>query len=379
MNIFPSNPAQKDSGDPKPSSLGPKFMMLVILTLVIGGLMWNFFQQGNDKPAGGSSILDGTPFDIPNPYSQEFEPVEGADDPFSSGGEVAPVEQLEPFVEKPEVLAAAAARDRTGNVERFGTIHEEGVVYLAHKIRSDLVAGKTPEEPVMSTAKRAQVFASLLEKPDLYRGKLVEVRANIIREEKGRNVLQLAALPSDSNPLDTNRLYRSYIYDENEMMHLVYTLRDQSADLGHMEQVRLRGYFCRLYTAEVDYGGQTRKGTIPLLVASEYEKLASGATAGAGDISALKLTIGLVLSICLISGTVILLVNRRSQATYAARLQAAREKGAPVEVTRDEAGEETEEPPEDGSEEDEAQGDAEDPGDEASGEGEESAEDDSKD
>ena len=69
MNIFPSNPAQKDSGDPKPSSLGPKFMMLVILTLVIGGLMWNFFQQGNDTPAGGSSILDGTPFDIPNPYS----------------------------------------------------------------------------------------------------------------------------------------------------------------------------------------------------------------------------------------------------------------------------------------------------------------------
>ena len=163
------------------------------------------------------------------------------------------------------------------------------------------------------------------------------------------------------------------------MMHLVYTLTDQSADLGHMEQVRLRGYFCRLYTAEVDYGGQTRKGTIPLLVASGYEKLASGATAGAGDISALKLTIGLVLGICLISGTVILLVNRRSQATYAARLQAAREKGAPEEVTRDEAGEETEEPPEDGSEEDEAQGDAEDPGDEASGEDEESAEDDSKD
>ena len=326
-NIFTS---PKDV-DPKPSSLGPKFMMLVILTLVIGGLMWNFFQQGNDKPAGGSSILDGTPFDIPNPYSQEFEPVEGADDPFSSGGEVAPVEQLEPFVEKPEVLAAAAARDRTGNVERFGTIHEEGVVYLAHKIRSDLVAGKTPEEPVMSTAKRAQVFASLLEKPDLYRGKLVEVRANIIREEKGRNVLQLAALPSDSNPLDTNRLYRSYIYDENEMMHLVYTLRDQSADLGHMEQVRLRGYFCRLYTAEVDYGGQTRKGTIPLLVASGYEKLASASPAGTGGISsALPVAIALVLGICCISGIVILLVNRRSQSTYDERRQAAREKGAPA-------------------------------------------------
>ena len=331
MKLFPSNPAQKDSGEPKPSSLGLKFMMMVIFTLAIGGMMWNFFQQGKDKPAGNGSILDGTPLDIANPFSQEFEPVEGSDDPFSSGGEVAPVEQLEPFVERPEVLAAAATRDRTGNVERFGTIHEEAVVYLAHKIRSDLVAGKAPEEPVLSTAKRALVFSSLLENPDLYRGKPVEVRANIIREERGRNVLQLAALPSESNPLDTNRLYRSYVFDENNKFHLVYTLTDQSEDLGHMEAVRLRGYFCRLYTAEVDFGGRTEKGTIPLLVASGYEKLASASPAGTGGISSsLPVAIALLLGICCISGIVILLVNRRSQSTYDERRQAAREKGAPA-------------------------------------------------
>ena len=182
----------------------------------------------------------------------------------------------------------------------------------------------------MSTAKRAQVFASLLEKPDLYRGKLVEVRANIIREEKSRNVLQLAALPSESNPLDTNRLYRSYVFDENKKFHLIYTLNDQSKDLGHMEKVLLRGYFCRLYTAEVDVGGRTEKGTIPLLVASGYEKLASASPAGAGSISALPVAIALVLGICCISGIVILLVNRRSQSTYDERRQAAREKGAPA-------------------------------------------------
>ena len=330
MKLFPSNPAQKDSGDPGPSSLGPKFMMLVIFTIVIGGMMWNFFQQGSNKPDGDGSILDGTPLDIANPFSQEFEPVEGSDDPFSPGGEVAPIKQLEPFVEKPEVLAAAAARDRTGNVERFGTIREEGVVYLAHKIRSGLVAGKAPEEPVLSTAKGALVFTSLLKKPDLYRGKLVEVRANIIRGEKSRNVLQLAALPSESNPLDTNRLYRSYIFDENKKFHLIYTLTDQSKDLGHMEKVLLRGYFCRLYTAEVDVGGRTEKGTIPLLVASRYEKLASASPAGVGSISALPVAIALILGICCISGIVILLANRRSQSTYEERRQAAREKGAPA-------------------------------------------------
>ncbi len=351
MKLFPSNPAQKDSGDPKPSNLGPKFMMLVIFTVAIGGMMWNFFQQSTNKSDGDGSILDGTPLDIANPFSQEFEPVEGSDDPFSPGGEVAPIEQLEPFVEKPEVLAAAAARDRTGNVERFGTIREEGVVYLAHKIRSGLVAGKAPEEPVLSTAKRALVFTSLLEKPDLYRGKLVEVRANIVREEKSRNVLQLAALPSESNPLDTNRLYRSYVFDENKKFHLIYPLTDQSKDLGHMEKVLLRGYFCRLYTAEVDVGGRTEKGTIPLLVASGYEKLASASPAGAGSISALPVAIALLLAICCISGMVILLANRRSQSTYEDRRQAAREKGAPAKETEKPAGDDSEDDTQDDVEE----------------------------
>ena len=375
MKLFLNNPGQQDSGEAKPSSLGLKFMMLILFAVIIGGFSGIFDQQGQEKPPGGGSILDGTPFDIASPFAEESDPVDAPDDPLSTAGGTAIAEKLEPFVEKPEVLAAAAARDRTGNVERFGRIQEEGVIYLAHKIRSDFIAGKAPEEPLVSTVKRDLVFDALLEKPHFYRGKPVELRANIIRSQKGRNALQLAALPSESNPLDTNRLYRSYIFDENKKFHLVYTLADQSKDLGHMEKVLLRGYFCRLYTAEVEIGGHTQKGTIPLLVASGYEKLVSAPPAGAGSSSALPVAIALVLGICCISGIVILLVNRRSQSTYDARRQAAREKGVSTKGSGDEA----EAPPEDDSGGDKTQADAEDPDDEAVGEGEEPAEDDSKD
>ena len=141
----------------------------------------------------------------------------------------------------------------------------------------------------------------------------------------------MAALPSGANPLDVNRLYRSYVYDQHQKFHLVYTLEDQSEELGHMADVVLRGYFCRLYTGEVDLrrnSGELDKGTIPLLVASSYKKMVSASPSASEKMTILNIAITLVLGIGCIVGIVILVVNRRSDLTYEVRRRASREKGA---------------------------------------------------
>tara|TARA_B100000809_G_scaffold236879_1_gene256216 strand:+ start:1159 stop:2292 length:1134 start_codon:yes stop_codon:yes gene_type:complete len=369
MNLFLNNSDQGGKGYNKPSSFGPKFLMMVVFTIVIGGMMLNFFQQGQQKPikdgrgksVDDESFLDGTPFDVRNPFGGEFAAAEDPDDPLTAGKEEVKGRKLESFVEKPEMLAGAAGRDRTGNVEKFGRIQEEGVVYLAHQLRSAHVAGKPPGEPVLNTAKGDKVFNELIKNPDLYRGKPVELRANIVRAEKGRRPLQVAALPSGANPLDVNRLYRSYVYDQNQKFHLVYTLEDQSEELGHMADVVLRGYFCRLYTGEVDLrrsSGKLDKGTIPLLVASGYKEMVSASPSASERISILQIAIALVLGIGCIAGIVILVVNRRSDLTYEARRRASREKGVSArggEIAGDEASE-----TDDGEPEEEAPADLED-------------------
>ena len=335
MNLFPKNPSQDDSGHNKPSSFGPKFLLMVVFTIVIGGMIINFYRLGPDKNEGpgettsDDSFLDGTPFDVRNPFGGDLSIDADPADPLAPGKEEEEVKArtLEPFVEKPEVLVAAAGRDRKGGVETFGRIQEEGVIYLAHKLRSDQVAGKELGEPVLNTAKDPKVVEKLLKDPDRYRGKLIELRANIVREEKGRRPLQVAALPSGANPLDVNRLYRSYAYDQHRQFHLIYTLEDQSEDLEHMADVVLRGYFCRLYTGEVDLGRKDLdKGTIPLLVASSYRKMAPPAVSPADRMSVLPIAMALILGVVCISGIVIFVVNRKSDSTYEERRRASREK-----------------------------------------------------
>ena len=54
MNLFPKNPGQNDPGQNKPSILRPKFLLMIVFTIVIAGMMLNFFQQCRTK-----SIEDG--------------------------------------------------------------------------------------------------------------------------------------------------------------------------------------------------------------------------------------------------------------------------------------------------------------------------------
>lgn len=320
MKFFPAVPGQADSAQGKSGNFGPKMLMMVILTMVIGGLMWNFFDQGKEKY---DDVPPGIPV-VPRPVTPEQAGKGEVFDPLGLGiGQEKST--LQPFLEKPEVLFAAAARDRTDGAESLGTIMEPAIVYLAHKIRSEIAAGKPPAEPLLSTMKNDRVFSILWEKPDLYRGKLVEFRGNVIRTEKGRRALEWVAVPAESNPLDTPRMFRSYVLDENKKIHLVYTLEDQVTQLAHMDKVILRGYFCRLFTGDNEKG----KATIPILVASGYEKMEPAGAVSSG-VETMKLGIFVVLGVGLISGLIVLLVNRRSDSTYQERRRAAREKGAPA-------------------------------------------------
>ena len=61
MKLFPEVPGQSDSARGKPGSLGPKMLSMVILTMVIGGLMLNFFNQGKEKKENYEEIPAGVP------------------------------------------------------------------------------------------------------------------------------------------------------------------------------------------------------------------------------------------------------------------------------------------------------------------------------
>ena len=175
-------------------------------------------------------------------------------------------------------------------------------------------------EPLLSTMKADRLFSALYEKPDLYRGKLVELRGNVIRVERGRRALEWVAVPGKSNPLDTPKLFRSYVLDENKKIHLVYTIEDQVAQLANMDKVILRAYFCRLFTGDNAQG----KATIPILVGSGYEKMESSAPVSSG-VEMMKLFTMVVLGVGVASGIIIMLVNRRSEAGYGERLKKARD------------------------------------------------------
>ena len=333
MKLFPEVPGQSDSTRGKPSSLGPKMLMMVILTMLSGGLMWNFFNQGKEKheevPVGVAIVVE--PVQAPQPDDKPGKQPDKAEDfdPLGLGTSQAKF-TLQPFVDKPEVLLEVASRDRTDGAERRGTIHEPGIVYLAHKIRSDIEGGKPPAEPLLSTIKADRLFSALIEKPDYYRGKFVELRGNVIRMEKGRKALEWVAVPGESNPLDTPKLFWSYVLDENKKIHLVYTIEDQVTQLVNMDKVILRAYFCRLFTGDNEKG----KATIPILVASGYEKMESSAPASSG-VETMKLGIMVVLCVGLVSGFIIFLVNRRSEATYSERLKQARDQASVKDRLKD--------------------------------------------
>jgi hypothetical protein len=232
----------------------------------------------------------------------------------------------EPFVPRDEVLARAKLKDRTSDID------EEAALYLFHRILAEpgvlaaeppalsLAAAGTPEPLDAPRSRKTGVFHSLIESPDLYRGRVVEVKGILVQVE-GESPLQLRGLEFP-NPTGRDRCFQSYLYGTDDKFYLVATLNRRD-DIEHRQGVRLRGYFSQLYTGDVLLHGEKARGTIPFLVGEDYEIVTNPVPEG------MDLTLVLPLGILLLLATVyaIYVANARARRSFEERRKAGRERG----------------------------------------------------
>ena len=140
----------------------------------------------------------------------------------------------EPFSERPDILAQAAAKDRTLSLD------EDALTYLLQKIRVE-ADDFYRAEPALSHDRKDEVWAELLAEPDKYRGELVEVKGNIVSRDRGLLPLNLRGLEIP-NRSGLDRAFESYLLGVDDKFFLVATLRKQR-ELEHLDGVRLRGLF----------------------------------------------------------------------------------------------------------------------------------------
>ncbi len=239
--------------------------------------------------------------------------VESGDGVHDFGAPLGP-RPPDPFVERPEVLALAARRDRTLEIE------EKTLVYLFQKIRSevDREGGGAfhRRKPDLGSDRGDRVFEELLKDPEKHRGKLVELKGNVVSSGRGLP-LRLRGLDAP-NPSGLDRAFESYFLGSDGKYYLVATARKR-VELEHKDAVRLRAYFCQLYTGQVLYKGDLREGTIPFLVGDDYEILEQP---HAETPSILYLP--LVGAVAVVAAIIAILFRNRSRAAFEARRLAAK-------------------------------------------------------
>ncbi len=229
-----------------------------------------------------------------------------------------PPPSMAPFEDDPVLLELAASRDRTAGEEDLDVVTDESIIYLLHR------ALARPDEtrsgqPVL-TSRRDRVTERLLAEPDRYRGQLVEIVGNLVRQERDKSPVQFRALPDDHES-GLERTFRSYVYaseSPKDSFFLVYSSKPQ--DLEHLTGVTFRGYFCRLYTNDVEVNGELYKGTIPILVGLEHSLLPSAPPAAPSILYLLPVAIILPL----VAGAFIFVLTRRTNRTFESRREKAR-------------------------------------------------------
>lgn len=179
--------------------------------------------------------------------------------------DLTPVADPDPFVENPDGVADAAAQDRTAEVS------ETALIYLFHKLRTH---SGMKETPVLSGHHGEDVWGALIADPDKYRGQLVEVEGMLVAVKPNRYPLQLEGLDFP-NPSGLDRYFISHLYATNgqERKYFKVATFQKADELYHHELVRVRAYFCQLYTSDVVVGGELKKGTIPVLVGAHYTQV----------------------------------------------------------------------------------------------------------
>jgi hypothetical protein len=227
--------------------------------------------------------------------------------------ELVPVDPVapEPFVENPEVLARAAAADGASEPS------DEATTYFFQKVLASDVS-LADREPVLDLRQEA-VWQPLLDEPHAYRGKPIDVWGFVVSAEDGRRPLQMRGL-TFPNSSGRDRAFFSYLYGTDDRYYLVATLEPRP-EIRHRQRVRLRAYFCHLYTNDVVVDGQIRKGTVPYLVGEDYTIVEP--PEGGVDLGP-YLPIVVVLPLVVI--VVVAVLNRRARRSYdQRRLQARRE------------------------------------------------------
>lgn len=235
----------------------------------------------------------------------------GAEFDLDTGLEPVDVVPPEPYEETAEVLAELAARDRTSELNSAATAR----VFQKLLTRGDV----SESSPALSLLARDDVWASLVDSPDAYRGQLVEVSGFVVQPEGDASPLLLRGLPFP-NPSGRDRMFRSYLYGTDDRYYIVATLTPQPS-LRHREGVVLRGYFCHLYTHQVEVDGQIRDGTVPFLVGSEYHVVSDSAV----ERSDWTMYLPAIVLLPMVALALAYFLNWRAQKNFDARRQAARE------------------------------------------------------
>ena len=263
-----------------PPGVRRQLLFMVGLLVVVVGLSYRLVMQLRFEEATVVEDVAGLP-------SHSLGVDAGDED------ELAPLEPQppEPFEERPEVLSAARRLDRTADLDDEATIHlfhrlladpdafRDGRPVLSLRTGSfgseidggDAVAGGGENAPT-----DGQVWEHLLAQPDRYRGTLVEVFGVLVSPGERLHPLQLRGLPYP-NPSGRDRAFASYLYGTDDRYYIVASLEPQ-LDLRHRDRVRLRAYFCQLYTNDVEVDGEIQKGTVPYLVGETYERIETPVT-----------------------------------------------------------------------------------------------------
>ena len=281
----------------KTNVLNLRQLLPLALLLAIGGLLLSLGKlPWGGQPGGpaGSDDVAATTSAVVDDLMVPMEPADPA-----------------PFEEKPEVLFRAASLDRTAELS------EEAIVYLFQKIRVHPEAFRS-EEPVLSLERDDTVWRKLIDDPDMYRGRVVELSGRVLSSEPGRYPVQLKGLEFP-NPSGLDRRFETFVVGIDQRIYKVTTFSN-ARELSNDDAVRLRAYFLGLYTNQVEHRGKLTLGTVPVLVGEDFVPIEGPAAEGTDASIYLPLVFGL----SLVAFAVVFFLHLRTERTYQRRRLAAR-------------------------------------------------------
>lgn len=162
----------------------------------------------------------------------------------------------EPTARGVATQSPSAVKDRTGAIDEPAL--SRLLAEVKNLVTPDNGSSWRATPPALSLLLGQSVFDELLARPELWRGKLIEVRGNWVSRF-------VSSLGPGSGHL-------SYLLGTDGRLYLVATGQEER-ELEPMQGVTFRGFFCHLYTGAVLHHGELRQATIPFLVGDDFDLL----------------------------------------------------------------------------------------------------------